>query len=511
MSLRMRFAVLLSVIVLLLALGGGAGAVLLARSDAARVSYDRHVAEVASTDRLRIAYLSQAAAARAFLLTGDETTLAGYEAGRTDQSELEGQLRAGELTAKEVATLDRLSRGADRWRTEAIEPLIALRRAGDVEAVVTRYRDVDSFGRFMAIEDELDSLVSQFSAEAGESDSTADEARRHAAWVGFGLLLLAVTLTATATIAIRRSVTGPLAALATSVRGVQGGDLDTEIITSGPPELAVLGREIEQMRERICRGTRGLAPFPGRSCAKRGRADVGPEQARVSARAHAVGLVGVRQSQAGDRGGSRRLLRHRLGPAVATGRGRGRRSRPWRRISGCRPADQGTAASSPSHLRRPRRRRAMGQPAARRSRARHVRHRLRGDHRHRERVGGVRRRRAPPALLCVSGTVNELAPTGPIIGPFEAAWHSEHATIEDGQTLVVYTDGLIEGRDQDRMEFGLDRLQELVCDEFDSAEAVIKRCLDETAAFSSDRAQDDVTLVVVCRAGASRMPERSNG
>jgi serine phosphatase RsbU (regulator of sigma subunit) len=108
----------------------------------------------------------------------------------------------------------------------------------------------------------------------------------------------------------------------------------------------------------------------------------------------------------------------------------------------------------------------------------------------------------PPALLCHSGTVNELPPTGPIIGPFESIWRSAYATIEEGQAFVVYTDGLVEVRDDDRSEFGLDRLKQLVCDEFDNAEAVIKRCLDEATAFSPFRAQDDVTLVVVCRASA---------
>ena len=106
----------------------------------------------------------------------------------------------------------------------------------------------------------------------------------------------------------------------------------------------------------------------------------------------------------------------------------------------------------------------------------------------------------PPALLCGAGQATELPPTGPIIGPFEASWESGRVTIEAGQALLVYTDGLTEVRDGDRNEYGLGRLRAVASEGVDDAEVLVKRCLDDYEEFSTIRGQDDVTLVVVCRA-----------
>ena len=106
----------------------------------------------------------------------------------------------------------------------------------------------------------------------------------------------------------------------------------------------------------------------------------------------------------------------------------------------------------------------------------------------------------PPALMCSTSSAVELEPTGPIVGPFAGTWDTAAAQMEPGDRLAVYTDGLIEVRDEDGTEFGVRRLSALVCDEaHDEAEAIVKRCVDEVTSYAPDRLRDDITVAVLCR------------
>jgi len=106
----------------------------------------------------------------------------------------------------------------------------------------------------------------------------------------------------------------------------------------------------------------------------------------------------------------------------------------------------------------------------------------------------------PPALHCVGDSAVDLGPTGPIVGPFDGPWTSVSFTVEPGDTLAIYTDGVIEARDAAREEFGVDRLRELVCAaSCDEATAIAKRVIDDVGAFAPGRVHDDATIVLLCR------------
>lgn len=106
----------------------------------------------------------------------------------------------------------------------------------------------------------------------------------------------------------------------------------------------------------------------------------------------------------------------------------------------------------------------------------------------------------PPALLCSASKAVELDPTGPIVGPFVGPWELASARMETGDRLAVYTDGLIEVRDEDGHEFGVQRLSDLVRDAaHDEAEAIVKRCVDEVTSFAPERLRDDITIALLCR------------
>jgi sigma-B regulation protein RsbU (phosphoserine phosphatase) len=107
----------------------------------------------------------------------------------------------------------------------------------------------------------------------------------------------------------------------------------------------------------------------------------------------------------------------------------------------------------------------------------------------------------PPALLCNAGGVaTELGPTGPIVGPFDGPWTSSTFTVDPGDTLAIYTDGVIEVRNAEKEEFGVDRLRELVCAATcDEAAAISKRIIEDVTLFAPGRVHDDATIVLLCR------------
>jgi serine phosphatase RsbU (regulator of sigma subunit) len=106
----------------------------------------------------------------------------------------------------------------------------------------------------------------------------------------------------------------------------------------------------------------------------------------------------------------------------------------------------------------------------------------------------------PPALLCSPSHAQELEPTGPIVGLFDGPWRTADAGLDPGDTLAVYTDGLVEVRNVEQEEFGVRRLTDLVCEAWcEEAEAIAKRCVDAISSFAPARLRDDVTVVLLCR------------
>jgi hypothetical protein len=106
----------------------------------------------------------------------------------------------------------------------------------------------------------------------------------------------------------------------------------------------------------------------------------------------------------------------------------------------------------------------------------------------------------PEALLRHGSQLTLLPPTGPIVGPVATEWRTEQVTVPVGGALVVYTDGLIEARDDERQFYGMERLEELVRDvECSEAQPFVAEVLRDLDSFQPFRVADDVTLVIACR------------
>jgi serine phosphatase RsbU (regulator of sigma subunit) len=108
----------------------------------------------------------------------------------------------------------------------------------------------------------------------------------------------------------------------------------------------------------------------------------------------------------------------------------------------------------------------------------------------------------PPPLLFSKGRVMELAIGGTVIGPMpEAKFRRGVAYMDPGDVLVLCTDGILERRDGQSLDFGEGQLREIVQAAGGAPAAdILGRIFEAAWRFGDERPwDDDVTAVVVRR------------
>jgi serine phosphatase RsbU (regulator of sigma subunit) len=108
----------------------------------------------------------------------------------------------------------------------------------------------------------------------------------------------------------------------------------------------------------------------------------------------------------------------------------------------------------------------------------------------------------PPILLRANGLVELLDRGGPLLGALEGAeFDSGELTLEPGDTLVTYSDGVLECRNASDEEFGLERMLEVLRQvESPSAHATLMMLLATVQDFANGSPLcDDVSLTVIHR------------
>jgi serine phosphatase RsbU (regulator of sigma subunit)/PAS domain-containing protein len=104
----------------------------------------------------------------------------------------------------------------------------------------------------------------------------------------------------------------------------------------------------------------------------------------------------------------------------------------------------------------------------------------------------------PPPLLTSSGTIREVGLPGSLLGALEVPqWSPVRFEVEPGDELAIYTDGVIEARQDGGERFGRDRLASLLRQIGRPGDAV-QRVGDEIESFAG-AIQDDAALVVLRR------------
>jgi phosphoserine phosphatase RsbU/P len=95
----------------------------------------------------------------------------------------------------------------------------------------------------------------------------------------------------------------------------------------------------------------------------------------------------------------------------------------------------------------------------------------------------------PPLIARRNGTIDEIGSTGPLLGILKSAkWCSRKLRLEQGDALVLYSDGVTEA-EVDGAEIGVDGLRSLLA-----------RSTSPAAIIESLTTNDDLTIVVASRA-----------
>ncbi len=103
------------------------------------------------------------------------------------------------------------------------------------------------------------------------------------------------------------------------------------------------------------------------------------------------------------------------------------------------------------------------------------------------------------------GTVTEISrPSGPPLGVLgDSEYQTDSVEMQDGQLILLYTDGVTETRNAERQDYGLDRLRNLVAAHDASPVSVLDAVDGAVEAFAGDLAKfDDLTLLAFSRSAS---------
>lgn len=497
MSLRRR---LLSVFAAYLAmiLAGTALVTWVIVDQRAAIERDRQL-DVAGADAVALGtgFLEQQTSQRGYLLTGDGSFLETFRESRGNAGRL---LRSPELRDADAAIARMTQQVEEHWRgwlRDGAEPLIESRQGGESPPPAAQ-EGADRL--FSALSDGVDGLLPAIAAKDREVEDEIADLRLILTLTLIVLLVIALGITLWASRVVRRWVTSPIDEIADAARAVRAGARHTTIPATGPVEIARLGADVEDMRRRLnaalldaVRSREAVAQSASVLLTLRSQLEPSfgdlPRDWTVAARIEpAEGLV------AGDccdvqllEGGRLSALvidvaGHGAGPAVLA-----LRCQELLRVALRDGLDPGDALAWAHEQLEDLEDEAFLSAFVAVADLE---------------TGELRYANAghPPPLLCLETEVVELAPTGPVVGPVDGEWRTASATITGGDTLAVYTDGVIEARGDEREEYGLDRLVDLVCGaSCDEAQAVTKRVIEEVAGFASSRLHDDATVLLLCR------------
>ena len=103
----------------------------------------------------------------------------------------------------------------------------------------------------------------------------------------------------------------------------------------------------------------------------------------------------------------------------------------------------------------------------------------------------------PLPLLVRDGTITAIGHHGSVVGLFDdPGYHEESHVLEAGDVLVLYTDGITEGR-RDGEQFGEARLEDAVRRHVGGDAPLADAILAEALDYQGGRANDDAAVVTI--------------
>ncbi len=251
-TLTARITVLTAAVALLLA-GVAAGAAISANTNNNYVDivFDQISPVRNDSQAILVAVLNQETGLRGYAIDGDPAGLAPYTEGMQDQSSLSADImKHTKPTSTVAADLREVNRLTVAWRTAIADPVIAEVRAGN-EAGARALLDNSSKTQFDAVRAAVDKLQNDVLAMRDVAVKNLQDTSSQIVWELSAAAIIVILGGIVLTILLRRFVIRPVDRLAASVRIVASGDYGAAIDTTGPPELARLGSDVDDMRQRI--------------------------------------------------------------------------------------------------------------------------------------------------------------------------------------------------------------------------------------------------------------------
>ena len=104
----------------------------------------------------------------------------------------------------------------------------------------------------------------------------------------------------------------------------------------------------------------------------------------------------------------------------------------------------------------------------------------------------------PPLIVRVDGAIEEIASTGPVVGVLSSSqWTTRETTLAPDESVVIYSDGVLEARSTDGEEFGNARIQRHVGRA--SARQVAEKLANAVDHHTGGAREDDLTILVIKR------------
>lgn len=462
---------------------------------------DLNPARVALT-RMLAGYVDQETAQRGYILTGDDDFLTPYDDARERLPRTLERLRdrlAGRSDL--LADVDEMVAAHQRWQTEAAAPELEAAEAGDRRDAARLVATGEGKRLFDRVR------TAQAAADAGVADAQ-DAATERADRLRDRLsVLLALTVvsflvtTLLGAFAFSRVVLRPLGELGRRSREVADGRLERAVVTDGPREVATLAADVDTMRRHLLdeldqtrRAGEALALAEPAVGALQ-RALAAPVAARPGL--DVAGRIDSAEGVlAGDFLDLIDLGDGRLGLVVGDVSGHG----PEAAVVGLLlkaalhgvvgrvaltevlPAVRGTLAERVESFATVVA--VVVDPAA-------------------GTLTWVNAGHPAPLLVPADGPTRELDPTGPLLSVVldDAVWDLGTTAFAPNDTLVVFSDGVVEARSADRVELGVEGVELAVRSApGPDSEAVVRRVRGAVRDHAPE-VRDDVTVLVVRRTG----------
>jgi signal transduction histidine kinase len=213
---------------------------------------DHYYAAVTLSHEQYVHMVEAEAAIRGYVLSADPDSLAPVTSMQAPDVQ-EATSRLNDLLANDPrssAALARAREASQEWWTGWGQPTIAAVQRG--ERVSLDSGDAESGRRLFG---QVRSAYGQYLKVLGEQrEAQVDVLENQMARLFLAVLAVAATVivgVGALWFALRRWVTEPVTALAGETRHVRDGDLTHRVQVTGPPEIERLGRDVEQMRQRL--------------------------------------------------------------------------------------------------------------------------------------------------------------------------------------------------------------------------------------------------------------------